>query len=108
MFSKIQKYYKELKVNAKDFIKNIEQEGLETKEAFMLIVDSVREDKELTHEEKHKIGEQLKDVLKTTGLVGIALLPGGSVFFILTKYLKLNKYVLPSSFQEKEKENNLK
>ena len=70
----------------------------------MLIVDSVREDKELTQEEKDKIGEQLKDVLKTTGLVGIALLPGGSVFFILTKYLKLNKYVLPSSFQEKEKE----
>jgi hypothetical protein len=41
-------------------------------------------------------------------LVGIALVPGGSIFFILTKYLKLNKYVLPSSFQEKEKENILK
>ena len=104
MFTIIQKYYKEFKINAKDFIKNIEQEGLETKEAFMLIVDSVKEDKELTQEEKDKIGEQLKDVLKTTGLIGVALLPGGSVFFILTKYLKLNKYVLPSSFQEKEKE----
>ena len=103
MFTIIQKYYKEFKINAKDFIKNIEQEGLETKEAFMLIVDSVKEDKELTQEEKDKIGEQLKDVLKTTGLIGVALLPGGSVFFILTKYLKLNKYVLPSSFQEKEK-----
>jgi hypothetical protein len=103
MLTLFQKYYKEFKVNAKDFIKNIEQEGLETKEAFLLIVDSVKNGKELTQEEKNKIGEQLKDVLKTTGLVGIALLPGGSVFFILTKYLKLNKYVLPSSFQEKEK-----
>ena len=103
MLTLFQKYYKEFKANAKDFIKNIEQEGLETKEAFLLIVDSVKNGKELTQEEKNKIGEQLKDVLKTTGLVGIALLPGGSVFFILTKYLKLNKYVLPSSFQEKEK-----
>ena len=67
-------------------------------------VDSSRtRDGILTQEEKDKIGEQLKDVLKTTGLIGVALLPGGSVFFILTKYLKLNKYVLPSSFQEKEK-----
>jgi hypothetical protein len=103
MFTTIQKYYKELKVNAKDFIKNIEQESLETKEAFSLIVVSVKEGKDLTQEEKDKIGEQLKDVLKATGLVGIALLPGGTIFFILTKYLKLNKYILPSSFQEKEK-----
>jgi hypothetical protein len=104
MLTLFQKYYKEFKENAKDFIKNIEQESLETKEAFSLIVDSVKNGKELTQEEKEQIGEQLKDVLKTTGLVGIALLPGGSVFFILTKYLKLNKYILPSSFQEKENE----
>ena len=38
MLTLFQKYYKEFKVNAKDFIKNIEQEGLETKEAFLVVL----------------------------------------------------------------------
>jgi len=101
MFTTIQKYYKEFKLNAKDFIKNIELESFETKEAFLLVVDSIKGNKELTKEEKHQIGEQLKDVLKTTGLIGIVLLPGGMIFLILAKYLKINKYILPSSFKKK-------
>ena len=59
MLTLFQKYYKEFKVNAKDFIKNIEQEGLETKEAFLLIVDSVKNGKELTQEEKITLNDSL-------------------------------------------------
>jgi len=99
-----EEYYESLKKRAKDFIDRVGQEGEETKEAFNLLVDSVQNGTELTEEEKNKIGNQLKDVLKTLGLIGVAVLPGGTVFFILAKFFKLNKYILPSAFQEKEKE----
>jgi hypothetical protein len=57
----------------------------------------------LTPKEKEQIGNQMKDVLKTIGIVGVTLLPGGSIFLILSKVLKINKYVLPSSFLEEKK-----
>lgn len=95
-------YYGKLKDNFKLFLDNLSEEKDETKEAFELLRQSVIDNKELTKEEKHQIGEQLKDVFKTVGLVGIAILPGGSLFFILSKFLKLNKYILPSSFIDKK------
>jgi hypothetical protein len=94
--------YEKVKNSTKDFIEKIGQETDETKEAYRLLVDSIQNGTELTPEQKEQIGEQLKDVLKTLGIVGITLLPGGSIFLILTKVLKLNKYVLPSSFQDKK------
>ena len=94
--------YEKVKNSTKDFIEKIGQETDETKEAYRLLVDSIQNGTELTPEQKEQIGEQLKDVLKTLGIVGITLLPGGSIFLILTKILKLNKYVLPSSFQDKK------
>lgn len=100
--SDINDLYEKIKVNIKDFIEKIGQETDETKEAYRLLVDSIQNGTELTLEQKKQIGEQLKDVLKTLGIVGITLLPGGSIFLILTKILKLNKYVLPSSFQDKK------
>ncbi|MEI6880344.1 MAG: hypothetical protein WCK82_03300 [Bacteroidota bacterium] len=100
--SDINDLYEKIKVNIKDFIEKIGQETDETKEAYRLLVDSIQNGNELTPEQKEQIGEQLKDVLKTLGIVGITLLPGGSIFLILTKILKLNKYVLPSSFQDKK------
>jgi hypothetical protein len=100
--SDINDLYEKIKVNIKDFIEKIGQETDETKEAYRLLVDSIQNGTELTPEQKEQIGEQLKDVLKTLGIVGITLLPGGSIFLILTKILKLNKYVLPSSFQDKK------
>ena len=100
--SDINNLYEKIKVNIKDFIEKIGQETDETKEAYRLLVDSIQNGTELTPEQKEQIGEQLKDVLKTLGIVGITLLPGGSIFLILTKILKLNKYVLPSSFQDKK------
>lgn len=100
--SDINDLYEKIKINIKDFIEKIGQETDETKEAYRLLVDSIQNGTELTPEQKEQIGEQLKDVLKTLGIVGITLLPGGSIFLILTKIFKLNKYVLPSSFQDKK------
>ena len=97
-------YYDSLKEKMKDFLEKISQEKDETKEAFSLLIDSINDGKKLTDEEKEKIGEQLKDVLKTIGLVGATILPGGFIYFLIAKVFKLNKYVLPSSFnKEKEK-----
>ena len=96
-------YFKVFKDKAKDFLNHIHQEGSETKEAFILLKNSIESGVELTLEEKTKVGEQFKDVLKTIGVVGIALLPGGSIFFIISTYFKLNKYILPSSFDQDKK-----
>lgn len=98
----IKNYYQTLKEKMKDFLDKVSQEGDETKEAFMLLVDSVNEGKKLTKAEKEQIGEQLKDVLKTMGLIGAAILPGGFIYFLVAKVFKLNKYVLPSSFNEEK------
>lgn len=64
------------------------------------MMSSINGEKELTDEEKAKIGEQFKDVLKTIGLVGATILPGGFLYFLVAKVFKLNKFVLPSSFNQ--------
>ena len=84
------------------FIEALKQEKQETKDAFKLLYQAVKEKKELTKEEKKEIGNQLKDIFKTIGYVGLFALPGGSIFTILFNLLKLNKYVLPSAFLDKE------
>lgn len=94
--------YENLKVSFKEFLVNLNEEKDETKQAFELLRLSAFEGKKLSKIEKHQIGEQLKDVFKTIGLVSVAILPGGTLFFILSKFLKLNKYILPSSFIDKE------
>lgn len=100
-------YYDSLKEKMKDFLEKVSQEKEETKEAFSLLIESVNEGKPLTDEQKEMVGEQLKDVLKTIGLVGATVLPGGFAYLLIAKVFKLNKYVLPSSFnKEKEKIND--
>jgi hypothetical protein len=103
----IKNYYQTLKEKMRDFLDNIAQESDETKEAFMLLVNSVNEGKQLTKKEKEQIGEQLKDVLKTMGLIGATILPGGFIYFLVAKVFKLNKYVLPSSFNKEKSEKIL-
>src|SRR6185312_2734637 len=80
------------------FIANLKEEGREDKAAFQLLVDSTFHGKHLTHEEKVQIENQLKDSLKTVGLLALTVLPGGSLFFILSSFLKLNKYIIPAAF----------
>jgi len=79
---------------------NLHEEKDETKEAFETLKISIINKQKLTKEEKKLVGNQLKDVFKTVGLVGIALLPGGTLIFIFTKVFKMDKYILPSSFKE--------
>lgn len=100
-------YYESLKEKTKDFLEKMSQEKDETKEAFKILIDSINDGKSLTDEEKEKIGEQLKDVLKTVGLVGATILPGGFIYFLVAKVFKLNKYVLPSSFHKEKDEKKL-
>ena len=95
-------YYESLKGKMKDFLEKMSLEKDETKEAFKILMDSVNEGKKLTDDEKEKIGEQMKDVLKTIGLVGATVLPGGFIYFLIVKVFKLNEYALPSSFNKKE------
>jgi hypothetical protein len=94
--------YEKSKDKFQDFLRKIEQEGVETKRAFVLLNQATFEDRKLTEDEKKYIENQMKDVLKTVGLVGIAALPGGSLVFILSSFLHLNKYVLPTAFLKPE------
>ena len=95
-----EKLYEKYRENFKDFLKGLETEERGTKEAFVLLHAHAFEGKELTKEEKKEIEDQMKDLLKTTGLVGIAIMPGGTLVFILAKFLKFNKYIIPSAFLE--------
>ncbi len=94
----IRSFYDSLSEKFKEFLHHLEQEKEETKQAFEILKDSVVNNRQLSVEEKHQIGNQLKDVLKTVGLVTLASLPGGSLFFVFFNFLKLNRYILPSAF----------
>ena len=100
-----EKLYEKYREDFKNFLKGLETEGRGTKEAFVLLRAHAFDGKELTHEEKIEIENQLKDLLKTTGLVGIAIMPGGTLIFILAKFLKFNKYIIPSAFLEPKAED---
>ncbi|HTB30895.1 MAG TPA: hypothetical protein VK808_02655 [Bacteroidia bacterium] len=95
-----EKLYEKYREEFKNFLKGLETEGRGTKEAFVLLHAHAIDGKELTKEEKKEIEDQMKDLLKTTGLVGIAIMPGGTLIFILAKFLKFNKYIIPSAFLE--------
>jgi hypothetical protein len=92
------KLYGKYSEEFKNFLKAMEKEEKGTKEAFVLLHAHAFDGRELTKEEKKEIEREMEDVLKTVGLVGIAIMPGGSVVFILAKFLKFNKYILPSEF----------
>lgn len=90
-----------LKHKFSEFTENLGKEGKDTKVAFQLLVDSTFHGRELSHVEKEQIGNQMKDMLKTVDLVVLAVVPGGTLFFILANFLKLNKFIIPSAFLKK-------
>ena len=94
-------YVQKLKVRFKAFLLSIKKEGQETKKAFGLLLQSAAGKKTLTKAEKEQIGNQMKDALKAAGLVAASILPGGTIYFILIRLLKLEKYTMPSSFVSK-------
>lgn len=97
----ISDFIKKLNVKFKDFMKSVRAEGTETMEAFALIVQAAQGKKKLTKEEKEKVGNQMKESLKTAGLVAASVLPGGTIYFILVRLLKLDDYVYPKRFLSK-------
>jgi hypothetical protein len=97
----INDYIQKLKVRLKAFLLSIKKEGQETKKAFALLLQAAAGKKTLTKQEKEQIGNQMKDSLKAVGLVAASILPGGTIYFILIRLLKLEKYTMPSSFLNK-------
>ena len=75
------KYLDKAKKGFNEFIEALKQEKQETKDAFKLLSQAVKEKKELSPKQKKEIGNQLKDIFKTIGYVGLFALPGGSSHF---------------------------
>ena len=94
-------FIKKLNVRFRAFMKAIKAEGAETMKAFALIVQAASGQKKLTAQEKEQVGNQMKEALKSTGLVAASVLPGGTIYFILVRLLKLDDYVYPQRFLSK-------
>jgi len=92
---------KKLHSRFKAFLRAISSESKETKEAFVLLAQAAQGKKKLTDEEKKEIGNQMKDVLKTMGIIAASVLPGGTIYFILIRLLRLEKYTIPNNFLNK-------
>jgi len=89
----------DFKKNAKDFFKALANESQETIEAFKRIYTAFKHGDKMSPSEKKEVGDQLKDVLKTIGLSAIAIMPGGIIVALIIKALKLQKHIIPSSFE---------
>jgi len=103
--NQLETYVNKLKINFNFFIKAIKHENIETQKAFNTLIQASQGKIKLTPEDKNMIGEQMKNVLKTLGYTSLFILPGGTIVLILLKILKLNKFILPSSFLKEEIKN---
>ncbi len=90
------------KTQIKKFMLAMKNEGVETKQAFKLLMQHVS-GKKLDDADWKFIKMQMKDVVKMIGLTTVAIAPGGTLVALLARALKVDKYMLPSSFKtEKE------
>lgn len=89
------------KSQVKGFVDAMKNETLETKHALKMILDHINGEK-LTSEEWAWVRGQMKDVVKMLGLTTVAIAPGGSLVALLAKALKVDKYMLPSSFKKSD------
>ena len=100
----VKKKVKKIPKSFKKFLKNLKQEGKETQESYGLLVNSIKEKRKLTDEERKEITHQLGDVLKTAGLTVASILPGGVIYLLLTRVPYLKKYLTPSAFLEESED----
>lgn len=108
--SDINKFVSKIKSRFDDFMKRLQEEGKETKEALDLVLKESRGEllddngkkRDLTPKEKDFIKDQTKDIFKVLGLTSITLLPGGTLVFVLIKVFKQEENLLPSSFLTEE------
>ena len=70
----------------------------ESKELVQLMKKSMKED--LTPEEKEKVKEQLKDIMKSMPAIAVFMIPGGT--FLLPMMMKIIPDLLPSAFKDNE------
>lgn len=104
--SDINKFVSKIKSRFDDFMKRLQEEGKETKEALDLVLKESRGEllddngkkRDLTPKEKDFIKDQTKDIFKVLGLTSITLLPGGTLVFVLIRLFKQEENLLPSSF----------
>jgi len=101
----VNQYVGKLKAGFKAFIQSIKAEGKQTRNAFSLIVQSAAGKKKLNQQERKDIGNQLRESLKAAGLVTASMLPGGTIYFIIIRLLKLEKWTMPKSFLNKDTTN---
>jgi len=94
-------FIKKLNTKFKAFMDSVMAEGRETQKAFALIVQAAQGKRKLTPQEKEQVGNQMKEALKSAGLVAASVLPGGTIYFILVRLLKLDDYVYPKRFLSK-------
>lgn len=104
LFSKKNMNKSELKKKFNSFLSKVKQEGGETKEAYKILINSIKSGQNLSKEEKNKVTEQLKDVLKLAGFTAASILPGGILYLMLSKVDKFKKHLLPSSFLDETKD----
>lgn len=104
LFSKKNMNKSELKKKFNSFLSKVKQEGGETKEAYKILINSIKSGQNLSKEEKNKVTEQLKDVLKLAGFTAASILPGGILYLMLSKVGKFKKHLLPSSFLDETKD----
>lgn len=96
----LRKHFDQIKHKFGAFIDKLKQEKKETKEAFVKLYDSVKSGEKLSKVEKKEIGDQMKDVLKVTGLTAASVLPGGIIYLLLSRIPALKKSMIPSAFLE--------
>ena len=97
----------DFKTNSKKFISALKLEGKETQDAFTMLYNHIIYDIKMDELQREWVGNQFKDVLKTIGLTTIALMPGGVIVAIIIKALKIQKHVLPSSFEYLSKDKDI-
>ena len=79
----------------KTFMEELKSSGDDAKSAYRNFTKMINSDEPISNEEREKIGNELKGVLRRTmmrlGMAGLFLLPGGTIFLILMKLFKRKK-----------------